>query len=398
METALVKFLGLLEKGFVVLALLLFTGVRGRPLFYLIYPVILLLSLVHWKGIVRIGIKEKPLWVLLGLILVSVSWSAAPEATLIRSLSLMVTTIFGAYFAARYSLNEQLKLLAWALGLGVLFSFVFTLAFPQYGINHGLHEGAWQGIYLHKNHLGRHMAISVLVFLLLVMSSRRRHRWLLWAGFGLSVSLLLLSASKTAVVIFLIPMILLPLYSALRWSYGWMVPFLIAVVLVGGSVATLLAYSAETILNAMGRDITLTGRTDLWAALFDKAWQRPWFGYGYGGFWLNWQGESADIWLATGWYPPHAHNGLLEIWLALGLVGLLVFIVVFLMAVLRALVWVRSTKSATGFWPLVFLTLIFLVNLTESTFDSRTLFWVLYVATILSTHNNPVSKTERPSI
>jgi O-antigen ligase len=399
METQLVKFFEVLEKGFVVLALLLLTGPRGtETLAYGIYPITFLLIVVRWKGIVRISIREKLLWVFIGLVLVSVLWSAAPKLTLIRSVTLLGTTLFGTYLAGRYSLNEQLRLLACALGIEVLLSFLFALALPEYGIvNDGLHNGAWQGITTHKNAFGRHMDISALVFLLLAMSSRR-HRWLMWAGFSLSVSLVLLSTSKTALIIFLTILSLFPLYRSLRWSYTWMVPFLITVVLAGGSLALLLVSNAETIVAAIGRDLSLTGRTDLWAAVIAKIWERPWFGYGYGGFWLKWEGESADIFLITGWEPPHSHNGLLEIWLALGLVGVLIFVPGFLIAYLRTVAWVRSTNSATGLWPMVYLTLMFLINLTESTFGAKAIFWALYVATLLSTHNNPASKTEKITV
>ncbi len=404
MKTGLVKFLGVLEKGFVVLALLLFTDISGTALLftsvrrgteiltYGIYPISFLLMLPRWKQIIRIAIREKLLWVFIGLVLLSVLWSAAPEATVFRSFILVGTTLFGVYLAARYSLNEQLRLVAWALGIAALLSFLFALAFPEYGIMHGLHEGAWQGVTGHKNALGRYMVLSALVFLLIAPSSCR-YRWLLWAGFGLSVSLLLLSTSKTAMVILLTLLTLLPLYKAVRWSYTWMLPFAIAVVLVGGSAAILLISSAETIFTALGRDITLTGRTALWAALLDKVWEHPWLGYGYGGFWLKWQGESANIWLITGWTPPHAHNGFLDILIALGFVGLLVFLVILLTSGLRAVVWVRSTKSVTGFWPLMYLSALLLLNLTETTWESRSIFWALYIATLLSTHHHAEKKT-----
>ena len=394
----LATLLRISEKAYAVLILLLLTGARkSHTLFIVFSPLILLLVILQWKGIIRISLKEKLFWVFIGLVVTSVLWSAAPNATLTRSFALVQTTLFGAYLAVRYSMKEQLQLLAWALGIVALLSFFVALAFPQQGIMQVLHEGAWRGILGQKNVLGRIMVLSTLVFLLLALSSRK-HSLLLWAGFSLSFLLILLSTSKTALVVLLTLLVLLPLYRALRWSYSWMVPFLSAVVLVGGSVAVLLVSSAENILHAMGKDLTLSGRTDLWAAVLNKIWERPWFGYGYGGFWLGWNGESADIWMITGWRPPHTHNGLLEVWLALGLVGVMVFIAVFIATFLRAAVWLRLSKSAIDFWPLLYLSLLLLLNLTESTFSSKTIFWTLYVATILSTHTNPVSKTQRKSL
>ena len=39
--------------------------------------------------------------------------------------------------------------------------------------------------------------------------------------------------------------------------------------------------------------MTLTGRTELWATVIEMIREHPWFGYGYSGFWLGWDGESA---------------------------------------------------------------------------------------------------------
>ena len=109
-------------------------------------------------------------------------------------------------------------------------------------------------------------------------------------------------------------------------------------------------------------------------------------GYGYGGFWLGWAGESAQVWLLRGadkaW---HAHNGLLNIWLDLGLLGVSVFVLGFLLAFRRAVAWARLTKTAEGLLPLVFLTFILLYNTTESGILSyNNITWILYVTMVLS--------------
>jgi O-antigen ligase len=401
------------EKVFVIFSLVFFTGAIGvlmnggtapsslqidlisRLSSYVIQAGTFCLIFAWHRRIIRTVIQEKFLWFLVAIALASVFWSEETRATLGGSQNLIRITLFGVYFAARYSLKEQLRLLAWAFGIGATLSLVFVLALPSYGVmGQGsivtgeaiTHAGAWQGIYGHKNILGRIMVLSAVVFLIFALSGRR-YSWLAWVGFGLSVVLILGSTSKTSLIIFLTIMALLPFYRALRWSNTLAVPFFITVILVAGSVAMLLVSGAEDILGVFGRDITLTGRTDLWAAVLDKIWQRPWLGYGYGAFWRGWDGESADVWSVVRWEAPHSHNGFLDLWLDLGLLGLLAFTLSFIALCLRAVSWVRQTKTAEGLWPLAYLTFLLLANLTESSLLRQNTLWILYVVVTFSTHN-----------
>ena len=77
----------------------------------------------------------------------------------------------------------------------------------------------------------------------------------------------------------------------------------------------------------------------------------------------------------------YAHNGFLDIWLSIGLVGLSIFIVSFLSTVVISLALLRKTNTPEEFWPLLFLTYILLSNLTEGTISSfNTSFWAIYAA------------------
>lgn len=401
------KLLLFAEHCFVVFALLNFTGawipllyeiVSGMSAadanqgilaiqlpFYAIYGLTLLLIVLRWKKVVYATSKDKLLLFLIGIALASIFWSEAPSITLRRSVALTGTTLFGVYFATRYSLKEQLHMLAWALGIAAVSSFVLSLAFPTYGIMHEVHVGGWRGVYIQKNVLGLMMVLSTLVFLLIAISSSK-YRYLTWTGFGLSVGLILLSTSKSSLVLILTLLVLLPLYRVLRWNPSRMLLFFISVAIAFGSIATSIFSNLNTVLGALGRDATLTGRTNIWAAVLDMIWQRPWLGYGYSGFWLGLEGKSAYVWYAIHWTAPHSHNGFLDLWVELGLLGLLVYVISFLICCYRAVTLARATKTSHGLWSLMFLTLAFLSNFSESTILKQNhIFWVLYVAVALST-------------
>ena len=77
----------------------------------------------------------------------------------------------------------------------------------------------------------------------------------------------------------------------------------------------------------------------------------------------------------------YAHNGFLDIWLSIGLVGLSVFLAGYIATVIHSLALLRKTNSPEGFWPLLFLTYILLSNLTEGTIATmNSSFWAIYTA------------------
>jgi O-antigen ligase len=77
----------------------------------------------------------------------------------------------------------------------------------------------------------------------------------------------------------------------------------------------------SAILEASDRDATLTGRTGLWETLLQEP-INPLIGEGYGSFWL---GERLQrFWDMFPTSPPiQAHNGYIEVYLNLGLIGVL---------------------------------------------------------------------------
>jgi exopolysaccharide production protein ExoQ len=402
--------LNFIEKVFVLLTLILFTEplalleifASDKNLIFRLQVFLLCIIglitiafiILYKKQIIYYAIKEKLLWLLVLISIFSIFWSAKPLWSVISSIMLLNTTLFGVYFGIRYSLKEQMQILAWAFGVSAILSIIFAVALPSYGVM-GMgyiyssqdigHRGVWQGIYGHKNALGQYMSLGGLIFLSFTQTSIQ-YSWIAWIGFALSISLLLISTSKTALVVFLAVIALIPLYKALRWNHTFAIPACIFTVLVFGVLATLLVSNLDTVLQLLGRDIKLSGRTLLWAIIGYKIWQRPWLGYGYGGFWRGWEGESADVWRVVNWDVSHAHNGFLNLWLDIGLLGLSVFVVSYSILYLRAVSWVRITKSSWNLIPIIYLTFLLFFNFTESPLMKENIFWVLYVSLIFSMH------------
>ncbi|WP_339375989.1 O-antigen ligase family protein [Calothrix sp. NIES-2098] len=353
-------------------------------LFLLNYLVTLFLLTLRWKKAIYVFNKATVIWLLIGISVVSILWSFTPAITRMRSLALVGSSLFGLYLASRYSIKEQLKLLMWTFGTVLTLSLLFAVALPKYGIMGGIHAGAWRGIYVHKNIFGKMMVLSALIFWLQASSTKQK-RWFPWLGLGLSVCFLLLAKSTTSLINIVTLFTLIPIYQTLRWRYHLMIPAVIAIVTFSSSLSLWITSNAATLLGTLGKDTTLTGRTDMWPYIWEMIEKQPWLGYGYSGFWQGWNSPAAYVWRAVQWSAPNSHNGLLDLWLELGALGVAVFLLGFWATFIRSLAWLRQTKSSEGFWPLLYLTNMVMANLGESSLlNHNDIFWVLYVAVALS--------------
>lgn len=111
----------------------------------------------------------------------------------------------------------------------------------------------------------------------------------------------------------------------------------IALVLVGGAVITgIVVYNYfDPLMFAIGKDPTMTGRTKIWSLLMASLMKRPLLGYGFMAFWQQGlHGESAHVGLLMNWPGMgYAENGVIELWLELGAIGVALYLLLFFRAV-----------------------------------------------------------------
>lgn len=395
--------LSALERLFVILSLFLLSGallplwrqmsgygldfVEGDPLqqvifaaIYAISFILLLLSPHRISATLRAGVY---LWLLLGWTLLSTLWSEFPEITIRRVIALFGTTIFGIYLASRFETRECLRLLGWTLLIAVVLSYIFILFLPEWGIMLDTRGVAWRGVYVHKNGLGRMSVLAAVVFYLLAKSETHRRR-LWWSSLILSIGLLLGSYSATALVVLFALLLSVPVIKISRLRYNLSISIFLIVVILGSTLLWFISTNIEQLLGILGRDVTLTGRTYLWKMVIYMASQRPWLGYGYGAFWLGWNGPSALVWQRISFPASHAHNSFLDLWLALGYIGIALFVLSYLIAFKRTFELIRKTKGYIALWPIIYLLFMLLYSISESSILQRNNdLWVLYVAVIL---------------
>ena len=390
---------GIAEKVFILLVLLLSLGafqnflvtgpiktqnmgmVGMQILWSFLYLVIFTIYVRVCPGPFRRILSLSPIVVVLVFALASTLWSQDWQLSMRRSIALALTLMFGVYFASRFSRKEQFRLLAWALGICIIFSFLFQVL----GINPSDGGPGWYGVFYLKTQLGATMALSTLVFLFWKRVEPPKAR-LAITGMVASLTLVVLSRDVTSLLVILSLLVLLPcLQWGFRRSAGWAIITVITVFGFGTVGVLFIGRHIQEVTGILGKDPMLTGRVPLWILSTAMALRRPWFGYGLDAFWLPDAVYVRRMWHILHWMPPHAHNGLLELWLQLGLVGTAIFLVGFGYYLSRAIRRIRVKSDPAAAWPLMFFLFLFLSNLTETHFlVSNSAYFVLYVAVAAS--------------
>jgi O-antigen ligase len=359
------------------------TSALIRGLFYPAYAAALALAALNVRAVVEAFVRAPLLLLLLLLAVASTVWSIDPDVTVRRVVALGLTTLSGVVIATRFSWRGLAEVMGLGFAVLVVLSFGAGLLAPSVGVMSELFPGAWRGLWSEKNMLGAHMALASAVFMAAaVLRPERRAVWL--GFFAAAVLLVLLSTSKTALLAMLLGFAVLGFVALVRRSAAtgvattWAAGVGVAVLALGA------LFAAEAVFDLLGKDATLTGRTQIWEAAVRQVSQQPWTGFGYGAVWDNasrW-GPLAAIAHEIEHLPQHAHNGWLEVWLGLGLVGVVIW------AAYLLEVWARALGATYGernpgaaYLALPTLAIFTLMTLTESVVGNyNDLRWVFFVA------------------
>jgi O-antigen ligase len=341
----------------------------------------------HHRHIGRLLMRGWSIWMVVGLAYISVLWSLDPAITLRRSIALLLATLYGFLLAIRYPFLTVLKLLGTAMSLIVIASLISIVSGFGWAVMDYPHPGAWQGIMFHKNALGRIAALALIVFVTL---SQQHSGWwrLSWYGLSLGAVILIIgSQSITALVVTTLVVtawLTLTMFYSLASRERWQMTALVFATIL--PISTLGSIYWPEIVSLIGRDPTLTGRLPLWQSLIGIGIQHPLLGYGFGAFWIDpSQMLSLDIALMRlrFWWAKHAHNGYIDVWLELGLVGLMLILTTLLTLMIKNFHHFFQEKS---YYKFLFIT-IFLFYLITYNFSEvilaesslgKAIFWITF--------------------
>ena len=338
------------------------------------------LLVISWEKAARTFAQNWLLVVLMGLAIGSYAWSIDPGTSLRRGIALALITLGGFGLAARFRLTELAEVIATGFAMIAVACLVFGLFIPEWGRMQANFPGAWRGVYLEKNALGAMMSVATISTMASAIYVPKRR--LMWLGFTvLAVSLVVLSQSKTALVAVTIAGLLMAMIWMVRRGPVTMVIGLWLAALAVMALAALFLFAPELAFKAIGKDASLTGRTEIWAAAWRQLMERPWLGYGYWVFWDNaghWF-PAANIAKEAKFTAGHAHNGWLETALSIGFVGLGLWALYFVQTWARAVK--RMFEGGGAYLVVPFLAVFTLRTLTEvSVLDYQDLLWLIFVA------------------
>jgi exopolysaccharide production protein ExoQ len=365
-----------------------------------IYLIILVLVWNRRHQLWSFCLRDKGLLALTGWACVSVLWSGLPAVSARHSIALIGTFVFGSYLAFRFKAKELLRLILLTFGVTIAVSILACLLFPSYGIfvDELTGDTAWRGVFSGKNELGRIIVFAMMA--LATVTANFRGFWFLTAAIvGLSV--VFMTKAITSLIYF--PVALLIVFLARRYQLykksRKKVIFLTASLVI---LSGLILYNQwESFTESLGKDPNLTGRTILWTLSVPHIATRPILGYGLDSFWYDPAGPAKELRDASGWYEaPNAHNGIINLWIDVGLIGVLLFLWSYVGSLRNAFRLIHTNRSPEAVWYLVFFVLLFLYGLTEISFLIRNeIFWILYISTALAVRRQadriPVSRQTR---
>jgi len=336
--------------------------------------------LIVWRYIPQmLGmlVSNIPLTLLLIFAGMGIFWSFAPDNSLEPVLLLYMTGFFGIYIAMRFSLEEQLSLMVWFSVVTLVISLIMVYFYPDQGGLHttGPHEGVWRGGFSHKNQYGTLLALSALPLIMLWM---KWGRWRFVAGIPLLWAILN-SDSATALASTVGIIALLPLMRVLKLRHKILTGVLLALLPFVLMVSMLLMFNSDSVLQALGRSTTLTGRTTLWDASMDLIAQRPLGGWGLRGSFS----PDSPIHDQITWGAQFAHNHWIDTMLETGIIGLILYVMALAIAVWQGVMYASRKGTLVALFPIVFLIQLHMILFaTQSVLTMFDMAWIMFVAIV----------------
>lgn len=367
--------------------------------------VVLLAAIVVELVRMRVDVRRGPIWLLLfiGFTALSTIWSVSPGATALTTFGMVATALAATMLVSCLSWLELLETLStslrWILGASLLFE-LFVAAvlqrrlLPLWGDYSELEKipstfywsrallfegGRIQGVVGNANVLAMLTLVALIVFVCRLLARRGSPLWA-WFWIGVAVLTFALTRSATVIVAAVVTAYVAALVVLLRRAAG---RARLALVVGSGVLTVALVVAAVLargpLLALLGRSPDLTKRLDIWQAVGELVLERPAAGWGWG-FWAPWAWpfEGFDKLNDIGYLS--AHNAWLDVLLQLGVIGLVLFVMLVLGAVVRS--WGmaldlpgRRVERQVLAWPLNAVPLLLLVALLVQSVAESQLLW-----------------------
>ena len=365
-----------------------------------VIALVVLLAGKPGKTLMRVPV---PLALLLALMALSLIWSQYRGFTGIALAAQIGTTIFALFLANQFGWRQLLNIFAntlrFVLGASLLFELVAAIfgpikpIFPNYEGDEppsasylwsqgNLFEGERiQGIMGNANLLAFTAVLGIMVFLVeYIVTHKKRSLPLNSLILAVLLAALAKSAGMTLAIALIAFAALIAIFSegrdrAMRHRiYGYGIWALVGVAVFG------LIYRTE-LFDLLGRSPDASGRFYIWGEVLNLIWEKPLEGWGWISYWVPGV-EPFEGLIVINKVPMYqAHNAFLDIWLQLGLLGLVLLVWLMLQGFNR--LWAVAVRHTN---PLYLFPLFgFLVIAAQSLTESRLLIEISWVLLVLLT-------------
>jgi O-antigen ligase len=332
----------------------------------LAFPLSSLAIASMYRGLGSFLPLPRAIMIYLMICLASTIWSVDPYDTLKFTASLLLYIL--AVAATCHALNMEVvcKIIVKVLAFLILASVVMAVAVPKYGTHQlvddfeGIHVGHWRGVFIHKNLLGEAAAIGLFSFMFF--------RRLMDASFGFrlmciiaAITCLIFAKSAGAWVAVCVMLVYYWVIRAVPASGS-----LLLLIIIGVSAmayASFIFFGAD-LVAVVGRDATLTGRTEIWPIVLDAVWQKPLLGFGYYAAAQDFMGPILDASVGI----RYTHNGYLDVLLGTGIVGLVSLLFCILSVLVTGIGRVKTSAGSEAECFMLLLTFL-IVSLFFSFFE-----------------------------
>lgn len=267
----------------------------------------------------------------------SLLWSENLRQTGLAVAAMLGEICIGLWLGLRGTREEFTRAIGGGYAAVIIVCVFAALLHPELGFS--APDGGWQGLTGSKNELGM-LAAFGLAFS--VTMGTVRQRWVLSVPL---VIILLLSRSQTSLVAaaFAVTFVILAGWIYTKRSAGTPTRG-VALIAAMGAVLTIVIALSATFLSLLGKDATLTRRTDIWHTLLVYPQDNEVFGGGLGAQIYSGSPLLAAVQFVAGPTVHTAHNGYIPLYLGLGYVGVALFAV----AILSVVSLISATQREAG--------------------------------------------------